>query len=75
MNETISSTITTLIVPNCRDGIRIQVTAENRFGCRGPSFEVQPNLLNIFIPTVPTGNGSSSTTEADYTEGGLAAGK
>ena len=63
-----SSTISTLTVPNCHDGVRIQVAAMNRFGCRGPYHEVKPSQLEV--PTVPTGNGSASTTE-----GGPAASK
>ena len=60
-NDIFSSTLSTLTVPNCRDGIGIQVAAVNRFGCVGlNSSKVQPSLLDI--PTAPTEN--TMTTEA-----------
>ena len=61
------STISTLIVSNCGDDIRIQVAAMNRDGCMGMnSSEVQ--LIRLNIPTVATENRSITTV----TEGGSA---
>jgi hypothetical protein len=56
-----SFTLTTLMVPNCGDDIRVQVAAVNRVGCLGMnSSEVQPILLDI--PTAPIENGSAPTS-------------
>ena len=64
----VSSAIAILRVPNCRDDIRIQVTAVNRIGCMGQNFEVQASLLDIPAastedePTSATEGGSASTS-------------
>ena len=67
-NIILSSTLTTITIPNCGDDIRIHVAAVNRDGCVGMnSSEVLPILLDI--PTAPaTTEGGSATT----TEGGSA---
>ena len=58
-----SSTISTLLVLNCGDDVRVQVVAVNRDSCVGMnSSEVHLTLLNI--PTAPiTGNGSATTED------------
>ena len=60
------STISVVRVPNCRDGIHLQVAAVNR-GCIGPvSSEVQPSLLSDIIRT--TKGRSTTTTTPTPTE-------
>ena len=65
-DNVLSSTISTLTVPNCGDDIRIQIAAVNRIGCVGMnSSEVQPVLLDI--PTAPaTSEGGSASTSSKH---------
>ena len=73
INDTVSSTISTLRIRYCGDDLRVQVAAMNRIGCVGMnSSAVQPVLLNI-----PTGHGfattkgGSATTTSTTVDGSL----